>query len=162
MGHNLCLHFGVDEHPFAIYFDVHHSHMEPRPGDTPTGDQRTIPPSLNQGHHMSLTKSCAGHCFTMEEHGLGAGSLFGVLRFRLRMFVVRDSITCTWLSWNDRTGIKLHNQLLRLPCVGMFGAESVPFTFYRFHSLPNRHIWNLQRQTCLDGSDQNPWKLQGP
>ena len=23
MGHNLCLHFGVDEHPFATYFDVH-------------------------------------------------------------------------------------------------------------------------------------------
>ena len=23
MGHNLWLHFGVDEHPFATYFDVH-------------------------------------------------------------------------------------------------------------------------------------------
>ena len=34
MGHNLWLHFEVDEHPFATYFDVHqvyrvltHSHM---------------------------------------------------------------------------------------------------------------------------------------
>ena len=35
MGHNLWLHFGVDEHPFATYFDVHqgflgfeaHSHV---------------------------------------------------------------------------------------------------------------------------------------
>ena len=34
MGHNLWLYFGVDEHPFATYFDVHqgyrvltHSHM---------------------------------------------------------------------------------------------------------------------------------------
>ena len=23
MGHNLWLHFGVDEHPFATYLDVH-------------------------------------------------------------------------------------------------------------------------------------------
>ena len=23
MGHNLWLHFGVDEHPFATYYDVH-------------------------------------------------------------------------------------------------------------------------------------------
>ena len=33
MGHNLCLHFGVDEHPFATYVHVHqytvltHSHV---------------------------------------------------------------------------------------------------------------------------------------
>ena len=23
MGHNLCLHFWADEHPYATYFDVH-------------------------------------------------------------------------------------------------------------------------------------------
>ena len=35
IGHKLRLHFGVDEHPFATYFDVHqryrvltHSHIE--------------------------------------------------------------------------------------------------------------------------------------
>ena len=26
MGHNLWLHFGADEHPFATYFDVHHGY----------------------------------------------------------------------------------------------------------------------------------------
>ena len=26
MGHNLWLHFGVDEHPFATHFDVHHNY----------------------------------------------------------------------------------------------------------------------------------------
>ena len=26
MGHNLWLHFGVAEHPFATYFDVHHKY----------------------------------------------------------------------------------------------------------------------------------------
>ena len=26
MGHNLWLHFGVDEHPFAADFDVHQGH----------------------------------------------------------------------------------------------------------------------------------------
>ena len=41
MGHTLWLHFGVDEHPFATYFDVHrgygvltHSHMISQIGGT--------------------------------------------------------------------------------------------------------------------------------
>ena len=36
MGHNLCVHFGADEHPCTTYFDVHqgyraltHSHIFP-------------------------------------------------------------------------------------------------------------------------------------
>ena len=33
MGHNLWLHFGVDEHPFATYFDVHQGYrvFDPQP-----------------------------------------------------------------------------------------------------------------------------------
>ena len=33
MGHNLWLHFGVDEHPFAAYFDVHQGYrvLTPKP-----------------------------------------------------------------------------------------------------------------------------------
>ena len=31
MGHNLWLHFGVDEHPFATYFDVDQEGFDPQP-----------------------------------------------------------------------------------------------------------------------------------
>ena len=53
MGHNLWLHFGVDEHPFATYFDAHSQiHGSPRiprripredrfaPGHRGTADQQ--------------------------------------------------------------------------------------------------------------------------
>ena len=39
MGHNLWLHFGVDEHPFVPYFDVRQEYrvFDPQPAEHPVG-----------------------------------------------------------------------------------------------------------------------------
>ena len=61
MGHNLWLHFGVDEHPFATYFDVHqgyrvltHSHIC-KPGTLTPTNMAPDRGSLQEEHYLPNT-----------------------------------------------------------------------------------------------------------
>ena len=72
MGHNLWLHFGLDEHPFATYFDVHqgyrvltHSHISA---------ERHV--YLNRLHSVILhSVFSAGKWFTQNAAARGAANL---------------------------------------------------------------------------------------
>ena len=62
MGHNLCLHFGADEHPCTSYFDVHqgyrvltHSHFAPSRN---SGMIRSLLMPTDNGRKTMVLKWC--------------------------------------------------------------------------------------------------------